>query len=41
MLEQLRWLAAGYRIQLCQTEHSNVGIDTPEDLAEAEAKLKR
>lgn len=41
MLEQLRWLAAGYRIQLCLTEHSNVGIDTPEDLAEAEAKLKR
>lgn len=39
-LEQLRWLGAGYRIKVCLTDHSNVGIDTPEDLAEAEQMLK-
>lgn len=35
-LEQLRWLAAGYRIRLVDTPHANIGIDTPADLAEAE-----
>lgn len=39
-LEQLRWLDAGYRIMVCPTEHSNIGIDTPEDLAEAEKRLR-
>lgn len=39
-LEQLRWLYNGYAIRALETDHSNVGIDTPEDLAEAERKLK-
>jgi len=38
-LEQLRWLANGYRIRMCVTDHTNIGIDTPEDLKEAERKL--
>ncbi len=38
-LEQLRWLAAGYPIQVGLTEHASVGIDTPEDLARAVALL--
>lgn len=40
-LEQLRWLQAGYRIATCETEYETVGIDTPEDLAAAEAYLIR
>lgn len=39
-LEQLRWLQAGYRIRTAVTREQNVGIDTPEDLAEAEKLLK-
>ena len=39
-LEQLRWLENGYRIRMCVTDHTNIGIDTPEDLAEAERELK-
>lgn len=39
-LEQLRWLAAGYAIQVLETAHANIGIDTPDDLAAAEAQLK-
>ncbi len=39
-LEQLRWLSAGYTIHVLETDHSNIGIDTPEDLKAAEAKLK-
>lgn len=35
-LEQLRWLQAGYRIRTVLTEGDSVGIDTPEDLEEAE-----
>ncbi len=31
-LEQLRWLAHGYRIGLLVTEKETIGIDTPEDL---------
>lgn len=38
-LEQLRWLAAGYRIAVRDTEHANIGIDTPADLAAAEQWL--
>lgn len=34
-LEQLRWLENGYRIKMIETSVENVGIDTPEDLAEA------
>lgn len=39
-LEQLRWLQAGYNIKVAETDSSNIGIDTPEDLAEAEKMLK-
>ena len=35
-LEQLRWLAAGYNIQVIPTDHESIGIDTPDDLAAAE-----
>lgn len=38
-LEQLRWLAAGYVIRVAETPHANIGIDTPDDLAEAERHL--
>lgn len=40
-LEQLRWLSAGFRITVRDTEHANIGIDTPQDLAEAEAWLAK
>lgn len=39
-LEQLRWLQNGYRIRVGLTDVETVGIDTPEDLAQAEAFLK-
>ena len=39
-LEQLRWLQNGYRIRVGITDFETVGIDTPEDLALAEAFLK-
>ena len=39
-LEQLRWLEAGYVIAVYETTHSNIGIDTPADLAEAERWLE-
>ena len=39
-LEQLRWLENGYRIRVGLTDMETVGIDTPEDLARAEAFLK-
>ena len=35
-LEQLRWLSAGYTIKVLLTDHANIGIDTPDDLAAAE-----
>ncbi|MBQ8703454.1 MAG: 3-deoxy-manno-octulosonate cytidylyltransferase [Bacteroidales bacterium] len=40
-LEQLRWLEAGYSIQVELTDHANIGIDTPDDLAAAEQYLKQ
>lgn len=40
-LEQLRWLQNGYRIKVGLTDVETVGIDTPEDLARAEAYLQR
>ncbi len=39
-LEQLRWIENGYRIGAGITVQETVGIDTPEDLARAEAFLK-
>ena len=39
-LEQLRWLENGYTIGVGITEMETIGIDTPEDLARAEAFLK-
>lgn len=39
-LEQLRWLENGFRIGVGITASETVGIDTPEDLARAEAFLK-
>lgn len=39
-LEQLRWLENGYRIGVGITDFETIGIDTPEDLARAEAFLK-
>lgn len=41
MLEQLRYIAAGYKFEVIETEYASIGIDTPEDLAEAEEFLKR
>ena len=38
-LEQLRWLQHGYRIRVGLTDVETIGIDTPEDLARAEAAL--
>ncbi len=38
-LEQLRWLENGYKIGVGITEMETIGIDTPEDLAKAEAYL--
>lgn len=38
-LEQLRWLDNGYSIQLTETEHETISIDTPEDL-ESVLRLK-
>ncbi len=32
-LEQVRWLANGYRIQMAITTHQAISVDTPEDLA--------
>ena len=39
-LEQLRWLEQGFTIQLGMSDASNIGIDTPEDLREAEKQIK-
>lgn len=39
-LEQLRWLQAGYRIQVGISNIETIGIDTPEDLQRAEEFLK-
>lgn len=38
-LEQLRWLENGYKIKVGISDVETIGIDTPEDLARAEAFL--
>jgi len=38
-LEQLRWLEAGFRIRCAETALDAFGIDTPEDVARARARL--
>jgi 3-deoxy-manno-octulosonate cytidylyltransferase (CMP-KDO synthetase) len=40
-LEQLRALEMGARIRVVLTKHRSIGIDTPEDLAAAEAQMGR
>lgn len=40
-LEQLRWIENGYRIKVGITQTETIGIDTPEDLREAELFLTK
>ena len=40
-LEQLRWLEAGFRIRCAETELDAFGIDTPEDVTRALARLMK
>ncbi len=39
-LEQLRWLENGYKIKVGLSDIDTIGIDTPQDLIQAEALLK-
>jgi 3-deoxy-manno-octulosonate cytidylyltransferase (CMP-KDO synthetase) len=39
-LEQLRFLEAGYVIQMIEVESDSVGVDTPEDVARVELLLR-
>jgi 3-deoxy-D-manno-octulosonate cytidylyltransferase len=39
-LEQLRFLENGYKIKMVETTYTGIGIDTPEDLLEAEEYIK-
>ena len=41
MLEQLRFIAAGYPFDIVETEYEPVGIDTPADLEAAEDYIKK
>lgn len=40
-LEQLRWLEAGYRIRVVAVPTGPVSVDTPDDLARAQARYAR
>ena len=40
-LEQLRWIENGYEIRVALTQQKTIGIDTPEDLQQAEVFLKQ
>ncbi|MBH8557929.1 3-deoxy-manno-octulosonate cytidylyltransferase [Hymenobacter negativus] len=39
-LEQLRWLEAGFQIRCAETQLDAFGIDTPEDVERARARLR-
>ena len=39
-LEQLRWLQAGKKVKLVETDYAGIGNDTPEDLKRAETLLR-
>lgn len=39
-LEQLRWLEAGYAIWMGQAASDSIGVDTPDDLAKAEDRMR-
>lgn len=41
MLEQLRFISAGYTFGVVETKYESIGIDTPEDLVVAEKYLKK
>jgi 3-deoxy-D-manno-octulosonate cytidylyltransferase len=40
-LEQLRWLEAGHAIWVGEAAGDSIGVDTPEDLREAERRLRK
>lgn len=40
-LEQLRWLQAGFKIKVGETDIETIGIDTPEDLQKANVFLNQ
>ncbi len=40
-LEQLRFVAAGYKFEIVETDFTSIGIDTPSDLAAAEKFLEK
>jgi len=40
-LEQLRWLEAGYHIQVVETDFENIGIDTYDDLNKVKQFLEK
>jgi 3-deoxy-D-manno-octulosonate cytidylyltransferase len=40
-LEQLRFLENGYKIKMVETTYTAIGIDTPEDLVEAERFINK
>ena len=40
-LEQLRWLANGFKIKIAETPFDSFGIDVPSDLEEAILRLNK
>ncbi len=40
-LEQLRWLENDFLIRVHQTQYRSIGVDTPEDLENLEAKISK